>query len=125
MEDPGIFCLRDVWLGLEKNWPKELKDLHTKYLDEISENVKSKWQNREKVELNVRVLKEWFVSDWQNLDPESLSDKIVQKLVKHVLQGKEPSMNSFFADILNGPITNDRIHTLKVAKVCVSIGESS
>ena len=46
MDDPGIFCLRDVWLGLQQNQPKELRDIRVKYISEVKQDVIEKWTNQ-------------------------------------------------------------------------------
>ena len=72
MDDPGIFCLRDVWLGLEHNQPQELKDIRVKYISEVKQDVIEKWTNREKVVINLQVLKEWHAKDWSTRTEDSL-----------------------------------------------------
>ena len=72
MDDPGIFCLRDVWLGLQQNQPRELRDIRVKYISEVKQDVIEKWTNREKVVMNLRVLKDWHVKDWNTRTEESL-----------------------------------------------------
>ena len=76
--------LRDVWLGLEKNQPAELREIYNNYIKEIEADVIEKWESRDKAYMDLRILKDWYVKDWESLTSESLAIKFIKKL-----EGKE------------------------------------
>ena len=82
MEEPGIFILRDIWLGMEKNQPDEIKQLYQRYLEEIKNDVERKWANRERTIVDLRLLKSWYIKNWHTRTAESLNSELVQKFVE-------------------------------------------
>ena len=80
IEEKGIFLLRDIFLGMEKNQPAELRDIYNNYLKEIEADVIEKWENRDKAYIDLRVLKDWNVKNWKSLTQESLAIKLIKNL---------------------------------------------
>ena len=66
---------------MQKNHPKELKDLYNKYIEEVEADVKEKWANREKFSIDMKVLKDWYINDWEMKDEKALSSEYLVKLV--------------------------------------------
>ena len=79
MFEPGTFILRDAWLSLEKNQPLEMKVIRQNYLNEIENDVKEKWSNRERTFIDLRILKDWYQNDWFNRTSDSLCHELMQK----------------------------------------------
>ena len=79
MDDPGLFILRDAWLKFEQNQPKEMKEIHKRYLQEIKNDAEEKWTNRERSFLDLRVLQDWYIKDWHTKTHESLYEDLYVK----------------------------------------------
>ena len=79
MFEPGTFILRDAWLSLEKNQPLEMKVIRQNYLNEIENDVKEKWSNRERTFIDLKVLKDWHQKDWHNRTSDSLCHELLKK----------------------------------------------
>ena len=78
-DEPGLFILRDYWLSLEKNQPLEMKILYYRYLDEMERDVREKWANRERAFIDLRLLKDWHIKNWQTRTTDSLYAELLQK----------------------------------------------
>lgn len=96
-DEPGLFILRDFWLSLEKNQPQEMKIIYYKYLDEIEKDVKEKWTNRERAFIDLRILKDWQLRNWQTRTNDSLYGDLVQKFQEKKFLTGESKM---FAQLL-------------------------
>ena len=79
MFEPGTFILRDAWLSLEKNQPLEMKVIRQNYLNEIENDVKEKWANRERTFIDLKILKDWYQKDWYNRTNDSLCHELLRK----------------------------------------------
>ena len=53
----GIAIFRDFFLSIEKNRPKELQDIYKKHLEEVEESIKDIWDNREKILIDLKIIK--------------------------------------------------------------------
>ena len=78
-DEPGLFILRDYWMSLEKNPPQEMKFIYHKYLDEMERDVREKWINRERAFIDLRILKDWQLKNWQTRTTESLYDELLKR----------------------------------------------
>ena len=70
----GVAILRDFWLGIERNRPRELQELYKKHLQEVEDSIKEVWDNRDKILIDLKIVKSWFVRDWKERTNESLSN---------------------------------------------------
>lgn len=69
----GVAILRDFWLNFEKNRPKELQEIYKKHLEEVEESIRDIWDNRDKILIDLKIIKSWHVRNWKTRTNESLS----------------------------------------------------
>ena len=96
-DEPGLFILRDYWMSLEKNQPQEMKFIYHKYLDEMERDVREKWINRERAFIDLRILKDWQLKNWQTRTTESLYDELLKRFQEKKFISGESNM---FAQLL-------------------------
>ena len=56
-----------------------MKVIRQNYLDEIENDVKEKWANRERTFIDLKMLKEWHQKDWHNRTNDSLCHELLNK----------------------------------------------
>ena len=69
----GVAILRDFWLGMEKNRPKELQEIYKKHLEEVEESIRDIWDNRDKILIDLKIIKSWHIKNWKTRTNESIS----------------------------------------------------
>ena len=84
-----------------------------KHLDEVEESIKEVWLNRDKLLIDVRVVKSWFIRNWKERTDES-----VAKILMH--QFKDMNFISgeshIFSQLLVEDLFGDKIKSMEVAK---------
>ena len=64
---------------MEKNRPKEMQDIYEKHLEEVEESIKDIWENREKLLIDLKIIKKWHVKDWKTRTNDSIAKSLLQQ----------------------------------------------
>ena len=60
-----------------------MKTIHNKYLGEIKDDIDGKWVNRERLVIDLRVLKNWHIEEWEKMNNQSLYNEIIKKFIEN------------------------------------------
>ena len=92
---------------------KPPKEIYRKHLDEVEESIKEVWLNREKLLIDVRMVKSWHIRNWKERTDESIA-KILMHQFKDMnfINGDSHT----FSQLLIEDLFGDKVRTLDVAK---------
>ena len=58
---------------MEKNRPKELQEIYKKHLEEVEESIRDIWENRDRILIDLKIIKSWHIKDWKTRTNESIA----------------------------------------------------
>ena len=90
---------------MDRNKPSELRDIYTFYIQEIAEDMRTNWENREVILMDLKLLKEWYPKGWQFASQKTLAEGITRLFKKKKFFRNASNM---FSQILAEEVRNPR-----------------
>ena len=88
-------------MSFDKNKPQELKDLYDCYLNEIRRDLMEQWANREKILMDIKILKPWYPQGWQTATNESITNRALAYFNKEMMIN---GVHHVFAQLLTAKV---------------------